>query len=229
MKATVTTLAAAIITLSLVYVVNAKGDLHSLKPQEWAAVQKNPTELSKFPTIKHNPTNVHGKGMERLSCEERRPLFIEVIEGKKITFNETTTTPMPAVKVRVAGEKKVKAKVEGPQTIYVIDEQDNLHSLNQEELKAAQENIETLATTKTLKHNPTCVEKSILVGGRISTEDENRPMYWVKAGKLVRVWSSPDAEKAAAPAAPAAKVSTKASSKKTKVEVAAPAAEEVTA
>ena len=188
--------ALAAIVLSLVYVVDVKGNLHTLKPAEWAEVNKNPSMLDKMPTLKHNPTNVHGKGFERLSAETRRPLYIEVAgKGGKSTFKETLTTPVPEAKARVAGAKKEKtAKAEGPRTIYVVDETDQLRSLDPEQFKAAQEDIKTLAFCKSLKHNPTCVEKSLVQGGRISTEDDNRPMYWVKNGKLQRIWSSSEAK-----------------------------------
>jgi len=208
------TLAAAIVavTLSLVYVVDAKGYLHTLKPAEWAEVNKNPTLLDKMPTLLHNPTNVHGKGIERLSDEARRPLYIEVAgKGGKSTFKETPITPAPEAKARVAGVKKEKAtKQEGPRNFYVVDEGGQLRSLDQAQFKTAQEDVKTLAFCKSLKHNPTCVEKSLVQGGLISTEDVARPMYWEKAGKLQRIWSSVEAKAAAEKVAADAKVEAKA-------------------
>lgn len=200
------------ITLSLVYVVDTKGNLHTLKPAEWAEVNKNPMLLDMMPTLKHNPTNVHGKGVERLSDEARRPLYIEVVsKGGKSTFKETLITPAPEAKTRVAGEKKEKVtKQEGPRTIYVVDEGGQLRSLDQAQFKTAQEDAKTLTFCKSLKHNPTCVEKSLVQGGLVSTEDVARPMYWEKAGKLQRIWSSVEAKAAAEKVAADVKVEAKA-------------------
>lgn len=211
--------ALAAISLSLVYVLDSKGDLHTLKPAQLAEVTKDPTLLANMPTLKHNPTNVHGKGLARLSDQARRPLYVEVVgEDGLSTFNETLITPAPEAKTRVAGAKKEKAvKAEGPRTIYVIDEVDQLRSLDPEQFKAAQDDITTLAFCKTLKHNPTCVEKSLLQGGRISTEDLDRPMYWVRNGKLQRVWSSEEVKLEFQKAAADLKAATKAADALSKV------------
>jgi hypothetical protein len=193
------TLATALLNLSLVYVVSHTGNLHSMKPADWAKVSKDPSLLEKMPVILHNPTCVHGKGLERLSSEERRPLYIEVKakKGGKSTFKSTAITPIPASTKTAKGEKVAKVKLDGPQTVYVDDiANKKLYSATAEQFVEVQKDLKNLENVKSLKHNPTCVMHSLAAGGRISTEDARRPMYRIIDAKLVRIFSSPEAEKA---------------------------------
>ena len=194
MKVATQTLAAAIVTIALVYIVDEQGTLYSAKLKEFAEVSKDIKLLKHLTILKHNPTNVHGSGITRRSDEARRPLYL-LSKGKLIKQAEIAT-PTKVSKTNSAG-KTVKVAQTGPRTLYVAAEAGDTrpYSLNPEQFEALSKDLAGLKYLPKLKHLPTCVEIS-LTRGLIST-DENRPMYRIVKNKLVMHFATEQAEQAA--------------------------------
>lgn len=167
--------------LQLAYIVyNTK--LHSLRPDEFDALDLNDIESSMKGRreLKHNPTNVFGKGELLRSTEDRRPLFF-VKEGKLVRM-DTIPVPQKAETVKVDKTAKV-SNGNGPNIIYIDDRRyveqnggSHLYSINAAQFSDVMSGKVKLDGHKILIHLPTCVTRD-KDGFLHSSQPERRPMY----------------------------------------------------
>lgn len=167
--------------LQLAYIVY-NNQLYSLRPDEFDALDYNDINASMIGrrTLKHNPTNVFGKGELLRSTEDRRPLFF-VKEGKLVRM-DTIETPTKAESVKA--DKSVKTlKGNGPNIIYIDDRRyveqnggSHLYSINAAQFSDVMSGKIKLNGHKILIHLPTCVTRD-KDGFLHSSQPERRPMY----------------------------------------------------
>lgn len=167
--------------LQLAYIV-FNNELHSLRPDEFDALDLNDLEgsMKGRRTLKHSPTNVHGKGELRRSDEDRRPMFY-VKEGKLVRME---TTPFPTKVATVKGDKTAKvSKGNGPNIIYIDDRRyvkenggSHLYSINAAQFSDVMSGKVKLDGHKILIHLPTCVTRDG-EGFLHSSQPDRRPMY----------------------------------------------------
>lgn len=195
------------------FYLEVAGVLYSIKPKDYAVLQKTPTAatLAKYfasNVLKHNPTCVFNSPTGRKSFEARRPMVY--LQGGKLIQQVLAVEPAKVEK-QTSGGKVIKVAQTGPGTIYVRTSATDKrpYSLKPDQFENLKKDMAAIKYMGLLKHLPTCVEIS-LTHGLIST-DANRPMYEMKGKQLVQIHApgmEPKVEKVKAAPKGAAKPTT---------------------
>jgi len=169
-------------TAVLIYIF-MNGGLYSIQPSMFVHVRNDLKMLTLANPIRHYPTCVFLTPEGPKSSEERRPIF-HLVDNKLVL--QATDTPLNKIRKSDSGSARVAGQMQNDETtastVYVSHE-GILYSMKPAQFSTLQNDLITLSTYKSLKHNPTCVYET---AGILYSNDIKRPIYTIVDGKFIQ-------------------------------------------